>query len=273
MAQPDRMKSHAIIFLWVVSIATFMLGVGFSASLVKAENEHSVATPSGFSIFKSIATSPEESGVDGFIQVLQDERVTLEYRKIWSESGQPEYVLGQEDPLISSLNSTPVRNGHLRILDVRGKVILDEMLYSPICDIRQEFLYGTKFPTYLVTVDPGSNGGSYNGPTTMFVEIRRGKVRYIQPAEIRAVEDIRKQPDRMWLMESLKSAWRIVPAANGVQKEIQRVECHRAKGNVNEFVVIYFTYRFKNGKWHRTSRNEVGFWENEGDWPPRSEFP
>ena len=229
--------------------------------------------PAEYAIYQSIPLDPTENGIGGSLQILQDKRVTPEYRKTWGMSADPQSALGEDAPLVQSIKAALLKNGRLRLVGADGRKIVDEAFEAPLGEARQVFLYGTKFPTYLVSVDPGIGFGSYAGPATMLVEIRKGKLLHIQ-----AAEDAGGQRDRLWLGESGKSAWRIATAPSGKGKEIQQIQCHPNFANpnwedTNEFVVVYSTYRFTHRKWHRASREKIGFWENGEDWPDRSEFP
>jgi len=255
-----------------------LLPVVLCLALPALAEAHTAATPEDillaeYAVYQSIPLNPTENGIEGSLQILQDKRVTPEYRKTWGMSANPQSALGEDAPLVQSIKARPLQDGHLRLVGVDGRKIVDEALEAPLGEVKEVFLYGTKFPTYLVSVDLGIGFGSYAGPATMLVEIRKGKLLHIQAAEHAGGER-----DRLWLGESGKSAWRIVPASSGKGKEIQQMQCHPNFANpnwedTNEFVVIYSTYRFTHGKWHRASREKIGFWENEGEWPNRSEFP
>jgi hypothetical protein len=226
-----------------------------------------------YDIHQSMPLSPRETGVNGALQILQDKRVTPEYRKAWGMSADPYMAMYGDTPFIQSIEAKPLRNGRFRLVGADGRIIFDEELEAPLGEIKQEFLYGTTFPTYLVSVDLGVGFGSYAGPATMFVEIRKGKVLHIQ-----TTKDAGGGKKRLWLANSLNHAWRIVPAPHGQKKEIQQVLCDPNFVNPNwadtgEFVVLYATYRFTHKTWRRASRQKIGIWNAEHDWPGRAEFP
>jgi len=199
----------------------------------------------------------------GFLQILQDKRVTPEYREGWGYSADPEMVLGIDNPFLKSLEAHPLENGRIRLIDKEGHVVAVDSFGEPLARIKTVYLYGTKFPTYLVSVDYGTGMGSYAGPASTLMEVRGGRLIDL-PIE---------------LADSLKNGWQIVPASNGEGKEIEVVQCHPNFKNPNwakteEFVVDYSTYRFVSGQWRKKSVEQIGFWEGDDDgWPPRSAFP
>jgi len=224
-------------------------------------------TPKGYTVFQSVRLDPAKTGVKGFLQVLQDDRVTPEYRDKWGDTNAPDMVLGKHEPLMLSIEKHPLKNGRLRLISPEGVVLAEETFEVPLARIETEFLYGTKFPTYLVQADYGIGMGSYAGPATEFLEIRKGKLHYI-----RAVGE----KDRLSLGDSLKNAWKLVRAINGVGKEIEFIQCHPnwSKPKSDEFVLVYATYRFDGKRWHRNSKQKAGYFDSgEIDWPARIEFP
>jgi len=246
-----------------------LFGIVLALGAAAAPAEVKPAIPAGYAVYQTTALNPRESGVAGVLQILQDERVTSKYRDGWGSSREPDTVLPEGDPLLKSIAGTPLRNGRLRLVGDDGQVIADEPFEVPLGKLETAFLYGGEFPTYLVTVDYGIGFGSYNGPATMLAEVRGGRLVFVQ-----AVGD--KDPIR--LAETLKHGWRFVDAAKGRGKEIEEIDCHPNFDNPkwedrSEFVVIYTTYRFDGRHWRASSRQTIGFWENEGDWPARSQFP
>ncbi len=188
--------------------------------------------------------------------------MTPAYRQSWGASADPEMALGPDDPLVKSLQGHPLQNGRLRLVGQDGHVVAVASFGEPLARIATAYLYGTQFPTYLVTVDYGIGMGSYAGPATTLVEVRGGKMTDLP----------------IVLGQSLKNDWRIVAASHGVGKEIEVVQCHPNFKNPNwaassAFVVDYRTYRFVNGQWRDKLAERIGYWEADDDWPPRSAFP
>jgi hypothetical protein len=136
--------------------------------------EAKVRIPAGYSIYQSVKLKSAQTGIQGFLQILQDERVTPVQRKKWGES---------RDPSLAAKLQPPLRNGSMRLINSQGQVIAEEKFEVPLGKIETANLYNTDFPTYLVSTDYGIGMGSYAGPATEFVEIRNGKFEYIHVME------------------------------------------------------------------------------------------
>jgi hypothetical protein len=119
-------------------------------------------------------------------------------------SADPEMALSPDAPLLKSIKNAPLKNGILRLIDRQGNVTSVVSFDKPLAKITKTYLYGTKMPTYLVSVDYGVGMGSYAGPATKLVEVHRGKL-FDVPIQ---------------LAQSLKTGWQIVPAPKGPGKEI-----------------------------------------------------
>jgi len=227
-------------------------------SPLAAQQDNSAA----FVIYQNIPLDAKECGIIGTLQILQDKRVTPEYRQTWGNSAYPMIALGPDNGFVKSIEHHPLNNGRIRLLGQNGHVIAEDSFTEPLAKIATAYLYGSNFPTYLVTVDYGTGIGSYSGPATTLIEVRSGRLIDIP----------------IFLVSSLKNAWRIVPDARGAGKEIETVSCHPNFKNPNwskteEFMVDYSTYSFVRGTWHEKSNEKIGFWESDDGWPPSSSFP
>jgi hypothetical protein len=215
-----------------------------------------------FTVYQTLTLDAAAAGMSGSLEILQDKRVTPRYRQAWGASADPGIVFGPDDPLTKAYDSHPLQNGRIRLIGPHGHIIAEDSFGEPLATIAKTYLYGNEFPTYLVTVDYGIGMGSYAGPATRFVEVRKGKLIEL-PIDV---------------SDSLKNAWRIVPARSGAGKEIEVVNCHPNFDNpawdkTEEFVTVYTSYRFVHGDWHSTSMSKIGMWEDDAPWPPRSAFP
>lgn len=228
--------------------------------------------PPGYKLQQSIELNAKISGVAGFLQILEDARLTPAMRKkIWGIAGHdPSFALS---PSEFAHIAPELRNAHLRLVNGAGKVLVDDSFDVGLAQIKTVFLYGTRFPTYLVTSDYSIGMGSYAGPFTELVEISDGRLRYLESAE-----DMKTDQPHISLAMTLKTHWRIVPDHDGIKK-IEAVSCRpnfkNPDVNANEFIVTYSTYRFDGAAWHHLSRREMGFWEYDGpkSWPARDKFP
>ncbi len=224
--------------------------------------------PEGYVIDSSVALDPSQSGVSGFLQTLRDARITNDMRKtMWGSSNAPDLTLSKRER--DRFGKAPIRKARLRLIDRSGLVLAEEEFEYNLAEIGVAHLYGTRFPTYLVTVDQGFGVGTYRGPATVFAEVRLGRLAYLKAAE--------DGGERMSLVRSVKYGWRIVASARGPAKEIEAVASvpDFTDDEPDRFAVIYSTYRFDGRQWHHASRRELGFWEDAGDgsWPDRAHFP
>ena len=132
-----------------------------------------------FAVHQIVPVDFTESGMTGFLKILQDKTVTPEYRQVWGASADPRAALGPDDPLVKSYEAHPLKNGRIRLIDRKGRVISVELFGEPLAEIETAYLYGTRFPTYLVSVGYGIGMRSYAGPATTLVEIRGRRLIHI----------------------------------------------------------------------------------------------
>ena len=258
------------------SIKTILcVGLFYSlAGLIFADRAFAAAViPTGYSVHQSVDVDPTEAGIAGSLQILQDRRITPTLRKLmWGISNEPDFVLSEDDVRQKQFAVEPLRHAHLRLVDLSGRVTVDEQFDVPLAEIKVAHLYGTSFPTYLVTLDYSIGMGSYAGPTTTFAEIRNGHLAFVHASETGGTRDT-----QLSLMRSLKADWRIVRGDKGNLNEILSVACRPdfRDPNRDDFIIIYSTFRFDGMRWHLSLRQQVGFWENEGEnsWPDRGNFP
>lgn len=244
------------------------------------------AIPAGYEIFQIVPLDIATHGVNGQLQILQDKRVTAGYRKAWGMSNDPDMALQDADAgnphdedgvLLKSIKKKPLRNGRLRLVSSDGRIISDEEFEVPLAKIETEFLYSSRFPSFLVWADYGTGMGSYAGPEMSLEEVRQGKLMHVE-----ALRDGGKGKVAISYADSLKHEGRIV-ALPGGGKEIERIDCQpnfddqKIAGESGDFVVEFSTFRFDGKQWIYRSRKEIGYIENDGDggsWPQdRSKFP
>ena len=128
-------------------------------------------------------------------------------------------------------------------------------------------------PTYLFTLDESTGMGSYAGPMTYFYKIVDGR---LKPVEY--LNDETKKKDKIILMRSLKTAWKLVTAKDGKSKDILHIACRPDGMPKNQdddiFLIYYDRFHFNGKEWVKYRKVEKGFWEAEGeDLPPLFKFP
>jgi hypothetical protein len=227
--------------------------------------------PAGYVVFQTVALDARESGIDGALEVLQDARLTDKFREAWGASSDFAMVLKEDDPLFISAAHDPLKSGRLRLVDNSGHVLSEEVFTVPLGKIDIEHLYGTKFPSYLVSIDYGRGYGSHSGPVTKIVEIRKGKLETVQ---VRDAETGKVAPLKFgW---AVRDGWQIVPNGKG-GKEIETLSSDPDPATMRldsnpTMRVRYARYFFAGGQWHMRYHYVEGYWEGEGDWPNRAAF-
>lgn len=242
--------------------------------------------PAGYQIFQIVPLDIATNGINGQLQILQDKRITAGYRKAWGMSNDPDMALQDADAdnphdedgaLLKSIKKKPLRNGRIRLVASDGRIVSDEEFEVPLAKIETEFLYPSRFPSFLVWADYGIGMGSYAGPEMSLEEVRQGKLVHVE-----ALRAAGKGKVAITYADSLKHEGRIV-ASPGGGKEIERIDCQpnfdgeKIAGKSGDFVVEFSTFRFNGNQWIYRSRKEIGCIENDGDdssWPQdRSQFP
>jgi hypothetical protein len=143
----------AIVAISMTCISPSRLAAGETSFLAPVAAQQGESAD--YVVYESVPINFKETGVTGFLQILQDKRVTPKYRRTWGMSANPMMALGSDDPLVKSIKGDPLQNGRLRLIDRRGRVISVQSLGEPLAEIETDYLYGTKFPTYLLSVDYG----------------------------------------------------------------------------------------------------------------------
>jgi len=214
--------------------------------------------------YQSVPLSKATNGIEGELQLMQDARLTPSLRtQLWGTG--PSGSDAAEPPL----NGGPLLNAEVRIVNSDGKPVVSEELERPLTKLEAARLYSGSGRTYLVTVDYSAGWGSYSGPITFLVEITDGRLRWLDRAE-----SATGKRERIALMESLKTEWKIVAASSGSGKEILMVACRPTlePGNA-KFTLLYSRYFFDGKSWVELVREQEGYWESQDDFPDRSLFP
>jgi hypothetical protein len=243
----------------------------FSAMLLAAALPVIAAQQPRLLLARSLTLNAALDGFDGRLELLEDARLTPELKKILWESGGPEMVLGPKDPLYKDLTSIPLRNAVLGLIDAHGKVIAQKRLEREMARMRLVSLHPGR-RTILVTTDLSAGFGSYSGPATELLEVVGGR---LEPVVARNAESGSNEP--IGLASTLKTQWKLVPAAGGEngQKDILEFACRPADwGSLkSDFVLIYTRYHWDGKGWIEFVRRVHGFWESDEGFPPAARFP
>ena len=203
-------------------------------------------------------------GVEGWLEVLTDARLSQNLRKeMWGVGDWP-FVLPQNDPRRKVFSRQPPLNAVVRIVDRQSHVVEARTLERPLARIAEEKMQG-HHPTFMVTVDYSVGFGSYAGLSTFLLDISDGKLVWAS-----AIDRASETTMPILLSRTLKSEWKVVPF--GPNKDILRVYCQPG-GDADQFVVGYVRYRFDGQRWIRYERIEAGFWEADTPFPSSEAFP
>jgi hypothetical protein len=208
------------------------------------------------------------NGVNGWLEVLTDSRLTPKLQKEMWGVGDWSFVYPETDPAYVEFKVKPPRNAQLRISsdDVRQQGVAFP-LERPLARVTKAQLIDGK-SSFLVAVDYSIGFGSYAGVTTQILDVSEGQFRWILATNVNTKE---VQPIR--LPETLKSAWRLVQHRQN--KDILWVYCRPAKVAVagREFVTGYVRYRFDGQHWVKYERLQNRMWESDEPFPAVSSFP
>ena len=260
------------------AVVAFMIAMANGSALAAPQV---TKTPDGYRVHQTIAPDAATTGLSGTLEILEDDRITPTLRRaMWGRSYMLDMILDAKDPVQQEFEKEPMRPAHLRLVDASAHVLRDETFEVPLAGIKIAYLYGNRFPTYLVTADYSTGLGSYSGPSTSFAEIRNGRFDYVRLPELAGKTD-----DRFVLARTLKTDWRILGRPQGTPAVIQSVSCRPDFDNTksDDFSTTYSTYRFDGTHWHQASRQRRELWENESrsylapesksDWPEARLFP
>jgi hypothetical protein len=265
-----------------ILILSILMLYSFTAHAVETRGSKDLSIRSAeksagcYKVSKSYPLSKSIHGIDGILQLLQDSRLTKDlYNKQFGTAFNDRYMYDKKmRPLFKD---NPPLAAILRVLmQDKGFVSTRESHTfdnTPIAWLEEVRLLGADKPSYLLTKDESIGMGSYNGPVTYFYEIVDGKLKPIE-----YINNETKKKDKIVLMRSLKTNWKLVKSKNGNSKDILHVACRpnyegKSEGEA-EFLTNYDRFHFDGEEWVRYERADKDFWEvDEDDFPPLSKFP
>lgn len=220
-------------------------------------------------IASRLPLSQRSNGVDGYLEMLQDARLTPRLSGILWGTGD---INIDDDPELALFKSQPPVNAVIQIVDRNGKVRQTKELERPLAKLRPVKLYGDSKLTYLLTVDYSAGFGSYSGPITNLVEVSGGHMQWVKSTMVET-----GKTGEISLMESLKTTWKIVDAPDGRGKQILLALCRpNWSASVNEdqdFRTSYARFFFNGAKWLVVERTVKGLSEFDQGFPSRKNFP
>ncbi|MDT3424167.1 hypothetical protein [Pseudomonas protegens] len=213
--------------------------------------------PEGYRIAQQVLV-----GDGSVLEVLEDVRITPQlHADSWGngldadsfaepEGDQPSAPLGAQARLVSD----------------SGEVLAQKSLGYPMATVEKAPLNGLPSPAFFLTIDQTAPMGSYSGPATQVLMPEQNQ---LDPVLCQG-EGAEKQP--LLFAQTGKAAWQIVPSVGGGTESIQQVSSASSMEN-EEFVTTYRTFRYADGQWTVTTRQQAGYWDTESEFPEPALFP
>jgi hypothetical protein len=208
-------------------------------------------------------------GAAGTLQVVEDARLTRKIAdQMWGVSTDPAIIFGGDSPIVRKIGKLPLLPAKLVLVSPAGKELAssipEEVAHLARIEDRQ------LAQAILVTTDDSAGFGSYSGLRTQLFQVADGTI-----TPVLAIDEKAKSSPVI-LSNTLKARWRIA-TRNGLQQILQ-IRCdpdfEHDKPDMKDmpFVISYIVFRYADGAWHRSERQEPGFWESDRDFP-ESRFP
>jgi hypothetical protein len=264
--------------------AVLPVGAGVSPDAPKPAGHVKDGSGRKYTVYRHLFLTRRIHGADGFLQLLQDVRLTEARRAAMWGSGvgsvDSSFAIGESNTLLSAFREAPLIGSALRIVDQEGRILeFREWPSAGLADLREERLDPSGRPTYLLTLDESTGMGVSSGPVTRLFAVVDGRIAWLT-----AVNGQTGRQEPMTFVSSLRSAWRIVPARDGRRKDILSVACRPSGGNGsrpadvfgnNPFVLSFRRYTFEGRGWVMRESSRPGFREfaSSADFPDRALFP
>ena len=239
-----------------IGTAVLLLGLTAWCGLAGA----AAPVPAGYRVAQQL---PIDEGQ--VLEILEDVRISPDlHRDLWGNGADPENV--EDEVLAADIKRTPLVEAQVRLLAASGEALENKGLGYPLATVEKAPLTGMPAPAFFLTIDETAPMGSYSGPATQVLMPVAGKLN----TTVYRTSD--GKSEALFLVQTGKAAWQVgAPTADGVAR-IQQVSSSPG-GEDEEFVTTYRTYRFQDGAWQLSSREEAGYWDTESDFPQGSAFP
>jgi len=220
-------------------------------------------------LHQSLSLSEKMDGLDGFLEVLRDERLTPDDLK----------VLQEHDPESNLLDgprfkSSPPQVGVVQLKDRAGRILKTLSLEKTYGNLTTKDLRDGGKRVIFVTQDYSAGMGSYNGPISQVLEVSPTSMAWAEARKSGVGRAV-----KISLMQSLKTGWGYGPSTQAKGNDILKVSCRPsdlANGDIS-FKTTYSRFHRESKNWILTQKVENGCWENEGldgrDLPDQKKFP
>jgi hypothetical protein len=236
-----------------------------------------IAGHPGYHIRQAV-TLPATDVPEARLELLEDSRITPATRAIFQRGVPDDACASPTNETVHAFCDTIrhqlLRPAMLRIADASDRDLDTTTLDRPIADIMlviDDPAASRRF--YGVSVDLTADMGTYSGPYVRLLDQRSRRFDWLHSRDSSSGE-----VDEVHLVTTPKTAWRLAPGPDGSNSDILSVACRptfadKKKGTKDGFEVVYDRYTFVGNELQRHRRAERGFWENDGQFPPRSRFP
>lgn len=230
--------------------------VDLSDGNIKIENisEFGGLNLKGYNVYQSLKLNKISNGMNGALLILMDKRLNgikgdLKYDG-YVEALIPDFQ--SDEKSYDDGDKKDYKPAMMVVVDEKLKIIYYENLGRESARLDRVFIYSDKRKaTYILTRDYSIGWGSYNGPTSYFLEVNEKGINYIL--------------NKGGYLTSLKSQWIIYLVGSG--SEILYKYCRPDSVNINsEKVDFYTTYErcyFEGDTWKLKSAKIKEFWESE----------
>ncbi|AKA22359.1 hypothetical protein [Pseudomonas chlororaphis] len=196
------------------------------------------------------------------LEVLEDRRITAQlHAQSWGNGLDEETFDESTDSELQ-----PRLEARVRLVSAVGEILAEEALGYPLAKVEKAPLGGLPFPVFFLTVDQTAPMGTYSGPATQILAPTRSR---LEPMPYRD-EQGKQRP--LTMAQTGKAAWQVMAPAPGATESIAQVSSAPADEG-DDFVTTYRTYRWVDGQWAATSRQQPGYWDAEDEFPEVSVFP
>ncbi len=136
--------------------------------------------PVGYSVFQTYPVARTSDGVEGFLQILQDDRITVDLREKMRGMNADMYcTIDSLHPFCKSIPQSPPRPTVLQLTDRTGRVLDSRGFKRELGQLAVRELYGNSRRTFSITVDFSSGMGSYSGEVTYFFDLQGQRLHFL----------------------------------------------------------------------------------------------
>jgi len=267
------------IALLILVLAAFLVAMHAAAwtdePRASSTTPQEATPPEGYRVFQSMQLDLKSDGLDGSLQLLQDERVVGPIRdELWGSDCHMWCFDGTDlREFCASIGKKPLLPAMVCLVRTDGSVADSRTMERELASLTVHHLYDSRRPTYFVTADYSVGAGAYNGPSTFLAEVKEGKLQWLEVYNPKT-----GQKQEIVLKKALKRAWKLLPRALGPGQQIVTVEgwpkfTEDTGGAPLNFERIYTRFHFDGLRWLRFERREAGDFFDEGDFPNADEFP